>query len=83
MSQNKSSNFFKFQNVQIVRRPNAAQQTRQNTQIDASQGTAEVQFVAIEAATCGEALNVVDNLLLEDESVDYSATQPKTLNTQV
>ena len=39
--------------------------------------------MAIEAATCGEALNVVDDLLSEDESVDYSATQPKTLNTQV
>ena len=40
MSNNKGGKFFKFQNVQIVRRPNAGRQTQQNTQIN-SQGSAE------------------------------------------
>ena len=47
MSSNKGGKFFKFQNVQIVQRPNATRQTRQNTQIN-SQG--EQQFQDIEAA---------------------------------
>ena len=49
MSSNKGGKFFKFQNVQIVRRPNATRQTRQNMQIN-SQGSAEQQFQDIEAA---------------------------------
>ena len=49
MSNNKGGKFFKFQNVQIVRRPNASKQTRQNTQIN-SQGSAEEQFKSIQAA---------------------------------
>ena len=71
MSNNKGGKFFKFQNVQIVRRPNAGRQTRQNTQIN-SQGSAEQQFHNIQAAAREEALVDLNDLLSEDESVDYS-----------
>ena len=53
MSNNKSGNFFKFKNVQIVHRPNSGQQTRQNTQIG-TQDTAEEQFANIAAAACAK-----------------------------
>ena len=71
MSNNKGGKFFKFQNVQIVRRPNACRQTRQNTQIN-SQGSAEQQFQSIQAAAREGALVDLNDLLSEDESVDYS-----------
>ena len=83
MSQNKNPNFFKFQNVQIVRKSSATQQTRQNTQINTAQGTAEEQFAAIEAAARTEAQNSIADFLSEDKSVDYNTPPPQTLNTQV
>ena len=79
MSKNKPSSFFKFQNVQVVRKPNAVHQTRQNTQINATQGMAEEQFAAIAAAARNEALNAIDDLLTDDESVDYSTPVTQTL----
>ena len=83
MSNNKGGKFFKFQNVQIVRRPNAGRQTRQNTQIN-SQGSAEQQFQSIQAAAREEALVDLNDLLSEDESVDYSTPrQPLQLIIQV
>ena len=71
MSNNKSSNFFKFKNVQIVRKPNSSRQTRQNTQI-ATQGTVKEQFAEIAATAHAETLCVADNILTDDDSVDYS-----------
>ena len=71
MSNNKSGNFFKFKNVQVVRRPNSGRQTRQNTQI-ATQGMAEEQFAEITAVAHAEALRDIDDILLDDDSVDYS-----------
>ena len=83
MSSNKGGKFFKFQNVQIVRRPNATRQTRQNTQIN-SQGSAEQQFQDIEATARQEALVDLNDLLSEDESVDYSTPrQPLQPTVQV
>ena len=78
MSKNKPNSFFKFQNVQIVRRPNAVCQTRQNTQIQTNQASAEEQFAAITAAAHAEALQVVDDLLSDDDSMDYSPTEQQT-----
>ena len=52
---NNSGNFFKFKNVQLVRRPNSGRQTRQNTNIR-TQGTAEEQFAGIVAAARAEAI---------------------------
>ena len=72
MSNNKSGNFFKFKNVQVVCRPILGRQTRQNTQI-ATQGTAEEQFAEIAAAACVEVLQDIDDILTDDDSVDYSA----------
>ena len=84
MSKNKSNSFFKFQNVQIVRRPDAARQTRQNTQIQTNQATAEEQFAAITAAAQAEALRVVDDLLSDDDdSVDYSPPRQTTAEVDV
>ena len=74
MSSNKGGKFFKFQNVQIVRRSNTGRQTRQNTQINAA-GSAEEQFQSIQAAAQEEALVDLNDLLSEDESVDYSPPQ--------
>ena len=51
---NNSRNFFKFKNLQLVRRQNAARQTQQNTDIIA-QGTAEEQFAEIAAAARAQA----------------------------
>ena len=83
MSSNKGGKFFKFQNVQIVWHPNAYRQTRQNTQIN-SQGSAEQQFQSIEAAARQEALVDLNDLLSEDESVDYSTPrQPLQPTVQV
>ena len=83
MSNNNSSgNFFKFKNVQLVRRPNSGRQTRQNTQIT-MQGTAEEQFAEIAAAAHAEVLNNIDNILTDDDSVDYSAPKQQPLEPQV
>ena len=71
---NTSRTFFKFKNVQLVRRPNSGRQTRQNTEIR-TQGTAEEQFAGIAAAAHAEVLNDIDDLLTDDDSVDYSPPQ--------
>ena len=52
---NNSGNFFKFKNVQLVRKQNTRRQTRQNTQIT-TQGTVEEQFAGIAAAARARSL---------------------------
>ena len=79
---NNSGNFFKFKNVQLVLRQNPARQTRQNTDIR-TQGTAEEQFAGIAAAAHAEALNDIDDILTDDESVDYSPPKQQPLEPQV
>ena len=79
---NNSGNFFKFKNVQLVRRPNPGRQPRQNTEIR-MQGTAEEQFAGIVAAAHAEALNDIDDLLTDDDSVDYSLPNQQPLEPQV
>ena len=79
---NNSGNFFKFKNLQLLRRPNSARQTRQNTDIR-MQGTAEEQFAGIVAAARAEALNDIDNILADDDSVDYSPPKQQPLEPQV
>ena len=79
---NNSRNFFKFKNVQLVLRPNSERQTRQNTEIR-MQGTAEEQFAGIAAAARAEALNDIDDILTEDDSVDYSPPTQQPLEPQV
>ena len=79
---NNSGNFFKFKNVQLVRRPNLGRQTRQNTQIT-MQGTAEEQFAEIAAAACAEALQDIDDILMDDDSVNYSVPRQQPLEPQV
>ena len=79
---NNSGNFFKFKNVQLVRRPNLARQTRQNTDIR-TQGTAEEQFAGIAAAACAEAFNDIDDILTNDDSVDYLRPKQQSLELQV
>ena len=75
---NNSRNFFKFKNVQLVHRPNSGRQTRQNTDIR-TQGIAEEQFVRIAAAARAEALNNIDNIITDDDSVDYSPPKQQPL----
>ena len=77
---NNSGKFFKFQNVQLVRKPNPVRQTQQNTEIQ-TQGTAEEQFAQITAAAHAEALTDIDNLLSDDESVDHSPPQSTAIGT--
>ena len=79
---NNSRNFFKFKNIQLVRRPNSGRQTQQNTDIR-TQGTAEEQFAGIAVAACAEALNNIDNILTDDDSVDYSPPKQQPLEPQV
>ena len=79
---NNSGNFFKFKNVQLVRRPNSGRQTRQNTEI-ITQGTAEEQFAGIAAAAHAEALNDIDDLLTDNDSVDYSPPNQQPLEPRV
>ena len=79
---NNSGNFFKFKNLQLVRRQNTARQTRQNTDI-ILQGTAEEQFAEIAAAAHAQALNNIDDILTDDDSVDYSPPQQQPLEPQV
>ena len=52
---NDSGKFFKFKNLQLVRKQNTARQTRQNTDLR-MQGTAEEQFAAITATARADAL---------------------------
>ena len=84
MSNNKSGNLFKFKNVQIVHRPNLGRQTQQNTQIS-TQGTAEEQFAEIAAVAHAEALQDIDDILTDDDSVDYSTPrqQQQPLEPQI
>ena len=79
---NDSGKFFKFKNLQLVRRPNTARQTRQNTDLR-MQGTAEEQFAAIAVAAHAEALNDIDDILSDDESVDYSPPKQEPLEPHV
>ena len=79
---NDSGKFFKFKNLQLVRRQNPTRQTRQNTDI-ITQGTAEEQFAAIATAAHAEALNDKDDILTDDESVDYSPPNKQPLEPQV
>ena len=79
---NNNGNFFKFKNVQLVRRPNSGRQTQQNRNIR-SQGTAEEQFAGITAAACAEALNDIDDTLIDDDSVDYLPPKQQPLEPQV
>ena len=79
---NNSANFFKFKNVQLVRRPTSARQTRQNTDIR-TQGTAEEQFAGIAAAAHAEVLNDINDILTDDDSVDYSPPDQPPLEPQV
>ena len=79
---NDSRKFFKFKNLQLVRRQNLARQTQQNTDIR-TQGTAEEQFAAIVAAVHAEALNDKDDILTNDESVDYLPPKQQPLEPQV
>ena len=80
--QNDSGKFFKFKNLQLVRKQNTARQTRQNTDFR-MQGTAEEQFAAITAAARAEALREIDNLSSDDDSVDYSPPVKQPLKPQV
>ena len=83
MSNNKDSGkFFKFKNLQLVRRQNPSRQTRQNTDIR-TQGTAEEQFAAIATAARAEALNNISDILTDDESVDYLPPEQQPLEPQV
>ena len=59
-----------------------ARQTRQNTDIR-TQGTAEKQFAGIVAAARAEALNDIDDILTDDDSVDYSPPKQQPLEPQV
>ena len=77
---NNSGKFFKFKNVQLVCKPNPVRQTQQNTEIRV-QGTAEEQFAQITAAARAEALMEIDDLLSDDESVDYLPPQSTAIGT--
>ena len=79
---NNSGNFFKFKNLQLVRRKNAVRQTRQNTDI-ILQGTAKEQFAEIAAAARAQAFNDIDDILTDDDSVDYSPPTQQPLEPQV
>ena len=79
---NDSGKFFKFINLQLVRKQNTARQTRQNTDLR-TQGTAEEQFAAIAATARADALREIDNLSSDDESVDYSPPEQQPLKPQV
>ena len=60
--------------------PSDDERTRQNTDIR-MQGTAEEQFAAISAAACAEALNDIDDILTDADSVDYSPPKQTTPGT--
>ena len=65
-----------------MRKPNLSRQMRQNTQI-ATQGTAEEQFAEITATACAETLGIADNILTDDDSVDYSPPCQQPLELQI
>ena len=44
---------------------------------------AEEQFAAIAAAACAEALNDIDDILTDDESVDYLPPKQQPLEPQI
>ena len=48
-----------------------------------TQGTAEEQFAGIAAAAHAEALNNIDDILTDDDSVDYSPPKQQPLEPQV
>ena len=75
---NDSGKFFKFKNLQLVRRQNPARQTRQNTDIR-TQGMAEEQFAAIAAAAHAEVLNDIDDILTDDMRVLTTRRQNNNL----
>ena len=79
---NDSRKFLKFKNLQLVCRQNPTRQTGQNTDIR-TQGTATEQFAAIAAAAHAEALNDIDDILTDNESVDYSPPKEQPLEPQV
>ena len=79
---NDSGKFFKFKNLQLVRKQNTARQTRQNTDLR-TQGTAEEQFAAITAAARADVLREIDNLSSDNESVNYSPPERQPLEPQV
>ena len=79
---NDSGKFFKFKNLQLVRKQNTTRQTRQNTDIR-MQGTAEEQFAAITATARADVLREIDNISSDDESVDYSPPEQQPLEPQV
>ena len=64
---NESGKFFKFKNLQLVRKPNTVRQTRQNTDLR-TQGTAEEQFAAITATACADALREIDNISIKPDT---------------
>ena len=47
------------------------------------QGTAEEQFAGIAAAARAEALNDIDDILTDDDSVDYSPPKQQPLQPQL
>ena len=57
-------------------------QTQQNTDIR-MQGTTEEQFAGIAAAAHAEALNDIDDILMDNDSVDYSPPKQQPLEPQV
>ena len=79
---NDSGKFFKFKNLQLVRKQNTARQTRQNTDLR-TQGTDEEQFAAIAATARADALREIDNISSDDKSVDYSLPEQQPLEPQV
>ena len=79
---NNSGKFLKFKNLQLVHKQNTARQTRQNTDLR-MQGTAEEQFAAIAATARADALEEIDNISSDDESVDYSPPEQLPLEPQV
>ena len=79
---NDSGKFFKFKNLQLVRKQNTTRQTRQNTDFR-TQGTAEEQFAAITATARADVLREIDNISSDDESVDYSPPEQLPLEPQV
>ena len=79
---NDSGKFFKFKNLQLVRKPNTVRQTRQNTDLN-THGTAEEQFAAITATARADALREIDNISSDDESVDYSPPEQLPLEPRV
>ena len=79
---NDSRKFFKFKNLQLVRKPNTVRQSRQNTDLS-THGSAEEQFAAITATARADALREIDNISSVDESVDYSPPEHLPLEPQV